>query len=184
MCDISSDAELHGLQSLCFAFWISSWLYIILCRKYDFDHSWIQKYSIWVFSIPSEDRVETWHTQFCRAHRTLSTRAWMDPVDQFLWRRILWNSMRGILETASVVAARPRVSSIRARFGTKLDAPFDAELNGLQSDARVWVEAPSLSEIWSKYWRMDDIGNDYQRAYFGSFDPISRCIRNLMYPVL
>ena len=92
--------------------------------------------------------------------------------------------MRGILETASVVAVRPRVSSIRARFGTELDPSLNAELNGLQSDARVWVEAPSSSEIWSKYCGMDEIGNDDQRVYFGPFDPISRYIRNLMYSVL
>ena len=59
--------------------------------------------------------------------------------------------MRGILKTVSVVTIRPWVSSIRARFGAEPDPSFDAELNGLQSDAKVWVEAPSLSEIWSKY---------------------------------
>ena len=115
---------------------------MILCQKYDPDYLWSQKCSIWAFFVPSKDRVETWHMLVCRAHRALSTRAWMDPVDQFLWGRILWNSMRGMLEIAPVVNVRPWVSSIRARFGTELDSSSDVELNGLQSDARVLVEAP------------------------------------------
>ena len=106
------------------------------------DYSWSQKCSIWAFFVLSKDRVETWYMQFCRAHRTLSTRAWTDPVDQFLWRRIIWNSIRDILEIASVVTVRSWLSSIRARFGAEPDPPSYVELNGLQSDARVLVEVP------------------------------------------
>ena len=157
---------------------------MIRCRKYDPNYSWSRKCSIWTFFVLSKHRVETWHMQFCRAHRTLSIMVWTDPVDQFLWRRIIWNSMRGILKTVSVVTVRPWVSSIRARFGTELDLSIDEEWNGLQSDARVWVEAPSSSEMSSKYWRTDEIENDDQRLYFGSFDPISKCNSSLMYPVL
>ena len=104
------------------------------------DCSWSQKHSIWASFVPSKDRVETWHVQFCRAHRTLSMVVRTDPVDQLLWRRILWNSMRRILEIASAVTVHPWVSSIRARFGTEPDPSFDAELNGLQFDARALVE--------------------------------------------
>ena len=184
MCDISSDAELHGLQSLRFAFWISSWLNTILCRKYDSDHSRSQKYSIWVFSIPSEDRVETWHMQLCRAHRTLSMRAWTDPVDQFLWRRIIRNSMRSILKIVSVGTVRPWISQV---VPVLKQSPAQRSMQnwmGYNLMGEVLWKSFSHPDIWSKYWRTDEIGNDDQRVCFGPFDPISRCINNLMYPVL
>ena len=40
----------------------------------------------------------------------------------------------------SVVTIRPWVPSIRARSGAEPDPSFDAELNELQSDARVFVD--------------------------------------------
>ena len=67
----------------------------------------VKKYSIWSFFVPSKDRVETWHMQFCRAHQTLSTVVrtdlWISSCDG----EQSGNSMRGILEIVSVVTVRP-----------------------------------------------------------------------------
>ena len=85
---------------------------MILRQKYDPDYLWSQKCSIWTFFVPSKDRVETWHMLVCKAHRTLSIVVWTDPVDQFLWRRIIRNSMRSILKIVSVGTVRPWISQV------------------------------------------------------------------------
>ena len=114
------------------------------------DSSWSQICSIWAFFVVLKDRVETWPMQFCRAHRTPSIMVWTDPVDQFMWWRISWSSMRDILKIVSAVPIRPWISLSCARL--ERSSICQSMQNGIDYNLMLEYGWKSLADpdIWSK----------------------------------